>query len=325
MPSVIAIDAKGRVDRTRTLQDIPGLIGQPDRLLWVDFEHPPTADQLARLGELFDLPARTLLHLVKQHRGPRAVRFLKCRLVVIFDVGLDPHDGVQTSELVHLIGENYLITTHPPQSNVIPLAAQAIEVEIATFGYTVSTLTYSILDQLVGRYDTVIGQIQGEVDQLRQRILQHHESEGVDDIYRLNQQLGELRQVMSPEEALIGSMHSPQSASETPDLTDAFQDVSIDLQTTIGSIDQMANLVSGLLDTYESLKSDALNLLVKRLTVLSIMLALVALIPALFGISINDPSWPFRTGYVGYALNVLGMALLGWLVWIVARRIGWIK
>jgi len=44
------------------------------------------------------------------------------------------------------------------------------------------------------------------------------------------------RQVMSPEDELIGSMHSPDSSSETPELSDAFQDVSIDLQSAIGTI-----------------------------------------------------------------------------------------
>jgi len=160
---------------------------------------------------------------------------------------------------------------------------------------------------------------------LRQRILDQRESEGVDDVYRLTKLLGDLRQVMSPENDLISSMHSPDSKSESDELTDAFRDVSVDLQSAIDTIDQSSNLVSGLLDTYETLKSDALNGLVKRLTVLSIMLALIGLIPALFGISLNDAPWPFQRGYQGYLFNIAGMGLLGWLVWLVARRIGWVK
>jgi magnesium transporter len=222
-----------------------------------------------------------------------------------------------------LIGERFLITAHPAGSNVIPLASQQIEDSIATFGFTVSTLTYSVLDAIVDRYDTVIAQIQEQVSQLRDRILQQHEAEGVDDVYQLTKQLGDLRQVLSPEAALVPSMHSPDSDAESDELTDAFRDVSVDLQSAIDTIDQSSTLVSNLLDTYESLKSDALNTLVKRLTVLSIMVALVALIPSIFGISLNVS--PFRSGYQGYAISLFAMVLLGLLVWIVARRIGWIK
>lgn len=324
MPTVISIEATGAIDRSLSMGDLQQHAGKAGEILWVDFDQTPTPDELTQLGAVFSLSPRTLAHLTRAHRGPRAVRFLRCRLVVIYDVALDASThGVQSFELVHLIGERFLITSHPAASTVIPLASQQIESNIANFGFSVSTLTYAILNALVDRYDAAIGQIQAQVTQLRQRILEQHESEGVVDVYQVIKQLGDLRQVMSPEEELISSMHSPDSTSESPELTDAFQDVSIDLQSAIGTIDQSSTLVSGLLDTYESLKSDALNNLVKRLTVLSIMLALIALIPSVFGISLNIS--PFRNGYQGYAISLFLMLSLGCLVWVVARRIGWLK
>jgi magnesium transporter len=324
VPTVISIDANGTVDRSLTLDDLASHAANQQQILWVDFAQTPQQAALDLLGATFGLSPRVLVHLTKPHRGPRAVRFLRCRLVVIFDVELDAaSSSVQSFELVHLIGERFLITSHPTGSNVIPLATQQIEDSINTFGFTVSTLTYSVLNALVDRYDAVIAQIQEQVSQLRDRILEHHEAEGVDDVYQLTKQLGELRQVMAPEEDLISSMHSPDSDAESDELTDAFRDVSVDLQSAIDTIDQSSTLVSNLLDTYESLKSDALNNLVKRLTVLSIMLALIALIPSIFGISLNVS--PFRNGYQGYLISLFLMGLLGWLVWGVAHRIGWIK
>ncbi len=323
MPTVISIQKSGSVDRTLTLDDIATRAQNPDEILWIDFAGTPTQAQMDLLQKEFALSVRTVAHLTRAHRGPRAVRFLHCRLVVIYDVALDASGTVQSYELVHLIGERFLITAHPSDSTVIPLASQDIEVNIQNFGFSISALTFAVLDALVDRYDAVIVQLQAEVEQLRQRILAQHEAEGVDDVYRITKQLGDLRQVMSPEEELIASMHSPDSTSESPELSDAFQDVSVDLQSAIGTIDQAATLVSELLDTYESLKSDALNNLVKRLTVLSIMLALIALIPSVFGISLNTS--PFRSGYQGYLVSYALMLVLGIVVWIVAIRIGWLK
>jgi len=324
VPTVISIDATGAVDRTLGLKDLAAHIDNKNEILWIDFVQPPQQAELDLLGTTFGLNPRVLQHLTKPHRGPRAVRFLRCRLVVIFDVAIDASSrDVQTFELVHLIGERFLITSHPVGSNVIPLASQQIEDSMSTYGFGVSTLTYSVLNALVDRYDAAIAQVQEQVSQLRDRILERQEAEGVDDVYQLTKQLGELHQVMAPEEDLISSMHSPDSDTESDDLTDAFRDVSVDLQSAIDTIDQSSTLVSNLLDTYESLKSDALNNLVKRLTVLSIMLALVALIPAVFGISLNVS--PFRNGYQGYLVSLFIMGLLGWLVWAVAHRIGWVK
>ena len=240
------------------------------------------------------------------------MRFLRCRLVVIFDVQLDATtNAIQSFELVHLIGQRFLITAHPAGSNVIPLASQQIEDSIETFGFSVSTLTFSILNALVDRYDAVITQIQAQVTQLRQRILDQHESEGVEDVYRLTKLLGDLRQVMSPEEALISSMHSPDSDTESDELTDAFRDVSVDLQSAIDTIDQSSALVSGLLDTYETLKSDALNMLVKRLTVLSIMLALIGPDPVAFRYQPQRLTLPERLSGLPHLCHPDGVARLG--------------
>lgn len=324
MPTVIAINANGQGDRSLTLAQLGDHAARADELLWVDFVGSPSQVELDALRTVFSLSDRVLAHLTHTHRGPRAVRFLRCRLVVIYDVALDATNGeVETYEMVLLIGDRFLITTHPAGSNVVPLAIGQIETQLANYGFSVAAVALGILDALVDRYDVVIAQVQEEVEDLRHRILGQQEAEGVDDVYRLTKQLGDLRQVMSPEEELLTSLHSPNASSETPELVDAFQDVSIDLQSAIGNIDQSTALVSNLLDTYESLKSDALNDLVKRLTVLSIMVALIAIVPAVLGISLNVS--PFRNGYQGYLVSLLLMLLLGSLIWTVARRIGWLK
>lgn len=215
MPAVISIDKSGKIDRTLSLNDVAPCADDPNTILWIDFTDPPRPADLDLLGATFGLAPRVLAHLTKSHRGPRAVRFLRCRLVVIFDVQLDPaSNALESFELVHLIGERFLITSHPARSTVIPLASQEIDDDIATFGFSVSTLTYGVLNVLVNRYDVAIGQIQAQVEQLRQRILGQQESEGVDDVYRLTKLLGDLRQVMSPEDELIASMHSPDSTSK---------------------------------------------------------------------------------------------------------------
>lgn len=322
--SVIAINANGEIDRSLTLADLASRESDPNQILWVDLVQPPQSEELEAIGSAFDLSSLVVAHLGKTHRGPRAVRFLQCRLVVIFDVEIDQATKkVVSYELVSLIGDRFLVTAHPADSNIAPLASQQIEEGMANFGFSVGTLGYSLLNALVDRYDVVVSQIEAQVSDLRERILDAHEAEGVEDVYALTHQMGDLRRILAPEEALSESMHALKSTAENDALTDAFHDLSIDLQSAIDTIDQSSNLVSNLLDTYESLKSDALNNLVKRLTVLSIMLALVALIPAILGISLNVS--PFRNGYQGYLVSLLLMVIVGWVVWVVAHRIGWVK
>ena len=85
MPAVLAISATGTVDRSLTLGDLAQDASQRDDILWIDFSEPPQPTEIDLLNQTFGLSPRVLAHLNKTHRGPRAVRFLRCRLVVIFE------------------------------------------------------------------------------------------------------------------------------------------------------------------------------------------------------------------------------------------------
>ncbi len=98
MPTVIAIQASGSVDRTLTLDDIATHAKNRDEILWIDFAGTPTQAQIDLLQKEFALSVRTVAHLTHAHRGPRAVRFLHCRLVVIYDVALDASGGADRAD-----------------------------------------------------------------------------------------------------------------------------------------------------------------------------------------------------------------------------------
>ena len=154
-------------------------------------------------------------------------------------------------------------------------------------------------------------------------MLQKQQQEAIGDLYLLRRQLISLRRVIAPEASLIGLHTGPNPFIVNPEIEDGMLDVKHKLQYTVDEIDQDLSLLPDILTTFESLKSDSLNRILKLLTVWSIILTAVALLPTVMGISLQQE--PSISPSIGYVLSTGLMVALGALIWYGFKRRGWIE
>jgi magnesium transporter len=167
----------------------------------------------------------------------------------------------------------------------------------------------------------VVEVVRSRVDALEERVLNQEEQTGITELYQLRRQLTALRRVLAPEVALIGSRATPISVVANPDIQDAMLDVKYNMQSAVDDVDQYLNALPDILTTFEALKSDGLNRIVKLLTVWSIILTAVALFPTVLGISLSRE--PSISPYIGYVISIGTMVLVGALIWYLFKRRGW--
>jgi magnesium transporter len=300
---------------TRAYSDHQGIV-------WLNYAEPPDPEQLAFLTNLFDFGEGAGEHLTELHRGPRATPLRAYMLIVVYDVSL-PADAktIDRSEVVLLFTNRSLVTVHRNPSAALSLAAGPIERALDRFGIEVAAIVYAILEAIADEYLRVLDAVKTRVDALEVRVLQQEEQEGIGELYQLRRQLTQLRSVLAPEAALIGMRAGPNPFIGNADMQDAMLDVKHKMQCAVDEIDQYLAMLPDILTTFESLKSDNLNQIVKLLTVWSIILTAVALFPSVLGISLaREPS---ISPYVGYVVSLVAMVVVGWLVWYAFRRRGW--
>lgn len=102
------------------------------------------------------------------------------------------------------------------------------------------------------------------------------------------------------------------------DMTDLFEDIIIDNSQALSMANVYTNILNGTMDAYSSIISNNLNLVIHRLTVLTVALMVPTLISSFFGMNIPNgiPNHPWAF----YATIVATGILTGFLYWIMQRR-----
>lgn len=293
------------------------------RVVWLDYDHPPDPTEQAFLKDLFGLGEGAIQHLTEAHGGPRSTPFRAYMLVVVYDIRLeDDSQTIGRSEVVLLFADRFLISVHHAPATPLSPVGGHIERSLNRFGVEVGAVVYAILEAIADEYLLVLDKVKTHVEALENRVLKQEEQEGIAELYRLRRQLTQLRSVLAPETALIGLRANPTPYIANPDITDAMLDVKHTMQRAIDEIDQYLAVLPDILTTFESLKSDSLNNIVKLLTVWSIILTAVALFPTVLGISLaREPS---VSPYVGYVISIGAMLLVGIAIWFAFKRRGWV-
>ena len=102
------------------------------------------------------------------------------------------------------------------------------------------------------------------------------------------------------------------------DLTDLFEDIIIDNSQALSMSNVYTNILNGTMDAYSSIISNNLNLVIHRLTVVTVVLMVPTLISSFFGMNIPNgiPNHPIYF----YVALVLSAVVTGLLYWFMQRK-----
>ncbi|MBC7778065.1 MAG: magnesium transporter CorA family protein, partial [Phycisphaerae bacterium] len=143
----------------------------------------------------------------------------------------------------------------------------------------------------------------------------------------------ELRQLLSIEKSLVYFVNSL-SANELlkmkmkrtdflhingdEDLTDLFEDIIIDNSQALSMSNVYTNILNGTMDAYSSIISNNLNLVIHRLTIITVVLMVPTLISSFLGMNIPNgiPEHPWAF----YATILAAAVITGGLYWIMQKR-----
>jgi magnesium transporter len=322
MAQTLIVRPDGSIARNASADEVADAYRHQEGIVWLDYDGVPDAGQLAFLTELFGLGDGAVEHLTEPHRSPRATPFRAYMLTVVYDVRLrEGSSTIDQNEVVLLFTERSLVSVHHGTVDALSPFGSQIERALNRFGIEIAAIVFAVLETIAEGYLHALADVKSQIDALELRILQQEEQEGIPQLYHLRRQLTQLRGVIAPEAALIG-LHAGQNPFlRNPEIQEAMLDVKHKMQCAVDEIDLYLGMLPDILTTFESIKSDNLNRIVKLLTVWSIILTAVALFPTVMGISLaREPSISPTAGYV---LSIGLMALLGGAIWYVFRRQGW--
>ena len=103
------------------------------------------------------------------------------------------------------------------------------------------------------------------------------------------------------------------------DMTDLFEDIIIDNSQALSMANVYTNILNGTMDAYSSIISNNLNVVIHRLTIITVVLMVPTLISSFLGMNLSsglphDQPWAF------YFAIMLTASITGLLYWFMNKR-----
>ena len=301
--------------------------------VWIDLEQPDEAE-IEWLRSTFDIHPIALEDVTRQHQRPKIDAYDNYYFVVLYaaleHAGSGRRAGrLRTHELQFFWSKTSLVTIHSePLKEIDDLVKRVQEGSLGPIltasgrSLRISDVTYWLIDSIVDGYFPVVDRLAEWTEDVEEEMFSARRgTHTLRSIFSLKKDLFQLRKVLAPSREVINVLLRREHDLFGDEFYPYFQDVYDHINRLIDSLDTYRDLLSSGLDTYLSFVSNDVNQTVKRMTAVTAILMVDALIAGIYGMNfvfMPELSWPL--GYP-FALGLMLGATITLLV--LFRRLRW--
>jgi magnesium transporter len=300
-------------------------------LLWVDVAEPKPED-IAWLERKFGFHQLALEDVARQHQRAKLDEYPGYYFGVLYVARVDlARHRIATAEMQFFWGAKYLVTIHSaPLAEIENLAARARQgtlapvIGAATRQLAIADLAYHLIDAIVDSYFPAVDTVAEWSEDIEETMFAPARGPAqptLQAIFGLKKDLVEMRKVVAPSREVVNVLLRREQPRFGEELLPYFQDIYDHIVRVIDSVDTHRDLLAAALDTYLSIVSNDVSQTVKKMTAVTAILMVDALVAGVYGMNfdlIPELHWAY-----GYAWALGLMAVLSLALAAVFRRISW--
>lgn len=288
---------------------------------WVDFACPDEAEVklLSSHFHFHPLAIEDCMHFLQR---PKIDQYDDTYFFVIHS--LHP-ESREAEELDFFLGPNSIVTFHLTKTAEIEDVWSKVRCgELEAGGRDVNHhyIAYMLIDALVDNYFPSVFQIEDELNELEDRAESDRDIQGLtEQVYRIRADLLRIRRTVIPMRDLLYRILSADKIPAVKEQLAYFADIHDHLLKLAEMIESNREVTADLRDSYDSMRSNRMNAIMKTLTVITTIFMPLTFIAGIYGMNFaNMPELQWRWGYFGV---VALMALLGLSMFVWFKRKGW--
>ncbi|MBI1801328.1 MAG: magnesium/cobalt transporter CorA [Chloroflexi bacterium] len=229
-------------------------------------------------------------------------------------------DNHPSSDEIHIfLGATYFVTVHELENPIIESLDQVQRNNPQLSEWGTSFLLYRLSDLVVDAYFPVLDDVGDRVDALEDQIVSGLKQSQLTDIFDLKRDLVILRKTIGPMREVFNALLIRRYALIDERALIYLRDVYEHVVHFHDIIDSYRDLASNALETYLSTISNNLNLVMKRLTIITTIFMPLTFITGFFGM--NFAHLPIDSDFVFWlAMVLMLLSSAGLLVWFRVQR-----
>lgn len=297
--------------------DLPGLLADPNALVWVDLLDPGEAER--RLLEVvFELHPTSIEDMLADAPTPKFERFDDYIYVVWHAItpGWEKTKDFGLCDLDVMIGRNYLLTSHNEVLPSVEDAFKRVQADAALLRRGPACCAAEIAEVLTARFLPVIERLDRDIDALETAIIRDSGPHLLQVIFDLKDSVQRMRRVGVHQREVLNrlSRGSDRDLEIVPEeARPFFRDAYDNFVRVVDSAEAFRETVNSSMDAYLSMQGHKLNEIMKVLTLISTIMLPLTFIAGLYGMNfdpdvsdLNMPELKWRYGYLA-TLVVMGL------------------
>jgi magnesium transporter len=300
-------------------------------LVWVDIADP-TPEDIEWLARTFHFHQLALEDVTRRHQRAKIDEYSDYYFAVLYAARPDLQARrIRTSELQFFWGAKYLVTLHtepfPEIDDLVERVRAGTLTPVVSAGerpLAIADLVYRLIDAVVDGYFPAIDALAEWSESIEDAMFSSSGRRARDTlqaIFGLKKQLLHVRKTIAPGREVVNVLLRRDHALFSDEFFPYFQDVYDHTARVIDSLDTYRDVLASALDAHLSLVSNDVGQTVKKMTALTAILMVNALIAGIYGM--NFDIMPELHWFYGYpwALGLMLAASLA--MWSVFKRIQW--
>ncbi len=183
-------------------------------------------------------------------------------------------------------------------------------------------LLHQILDQMFEHYFPNLDLIEDKIQHVQVEVFENPTPKTLDQIFVLKRDIMQMRRLCMPQREIVHRMSRSEFKVVSTRAAVYFRDIYDSLYRLVDASYSYQDIIQGTLDAYLSSVSNRLNETMKRLTVITAVLASLTVISGIYGMNFEHmPELKWRFGYL-WALGLMITVPTTLVLWF--KRKGWL-
>jgi magnesium transporter len=304
---------------TETHDGLHDILADTEARVWIDLADP-SPDIVEAISAQIGLHPLIAEDIIGSNE--RAKVELVGDIIHIVMFVLTRTNRMEALEIDFVLGDRFLLSVHPGSWD--PKSVHQLKLGIeAILGRGPDFLLWALLDGIVDGYFPILDAYADEIDQVQDDIIDDPSKKALQKVFELKRDLIRLRHVVHPSREIFSRLTSREFELIGDEQVFYFRDVYDHLIRLSDEFDSLRELAAGALEVYLSTVNNNLSTIMKRLTGITVVLAGIAAIGGLFGMSEAPAAFSGSEGFGFWAIT-LGTLVLASIAIAFLRRIDWI-
>jgi magnesium transporter len=290
-------------------------IDRPEKGIWVNLVPPFKEEEFMELSETLDIPIEFLRDSLDIDERPRYEVEDNVRFIVIKTP--TENNSFNDSDAFYITIPICIILTHNQIVTVNSFDNGAIKKFLHTFEKRHpdkrNMMVLKVFEKVVQTFMEYLKEMNHRRNLYEQKLYDSNLNQELLNLMRIQKSLVYFVTALRSNELLMLKMERTNFLGLTEDEREILNDVIVDTSQALEMANIYTNILSSTLDAFASIISNNLNNVMKRLTSITIILSLPALVTSIYGMNVEIPySHTAHAFYIPVILSLLVSVIIAW-------------